>query len=283
VKPAPFIYHRPGTREEVDALLAEFGEGAKLLAGGQSLVPLLSMRLLSPEHLIDLNGLRDEPKDPQTSGELVSISPLVRHAAVERSPHIAERVPLLRDAMRLVAHPAIRSRGTFLGAVAHADPASEIPALVLALDATAVARGVRGTRELPISEFFVGPLETALEPDEWLCEVRLPAQAGAGAIEEFSRRDGDYALCGVVVAATAGSARSDAVLAYFGVGDMPERLTLEDVTDAGAARLAELIDARLEATDDIHASAAYRRHLAHTLGARALRRVLAAESAGGSR
>lgn len=253
MKPPPFAYHRPGTREEVDGLLAELGPDAKLLAGGQSLLPILNMRLAAPAHLIDLNFLRDEPAEPVLDeGELV-FGPLVRQAAAERSPLVAEKLPLLTEVLQHVAHPAIRSRGTVVGSIAHADPAAELPALFVLLEGEARVRGA-ARRTVPASELFASHLETTLRPGEWIEEVRLPVREG-GAFEEFARRHGDYALCGVAAIADAFS--------FVGMGATPVRF-VGDVANAVA---------QLEPEDDIHATAAYRRHLALRLGERVTRRA----------
>jgi aerobic carbon-monoxide dehydrogenase medium subunit len=275
MKPPPFTYHRPGSRDEVDALLAEHGGDAKVLAGGQSLVPLLNLRLVAPAHVVDLGGLPGEPDAPVLDGDAISVGPLVRHVAVERSPVVAEGQPLLAEVLRHVAHPAIRSRGTLVGSIAHADPASELPAAALLLDATVSIRGIAGTRTVPIDEFVVGPLETALEPGEWVEELRIPADRRTGAIEEFSRRHGDYAICGVVAVAGQGSAS----LSFFGLGDTPARHALDGAADRAAVEAAvESAVAELDPQDDIHASASYRAHLARRLGTRAALRALGKEN-----
>jgi carbon-monoxide dehydrogenase medium subunit len=258
VKPAPFAYHRPSTREEVDNLLAELGPDAKLLAGGQSLVPILNMRLAAPAHIIDLNFLRDEPAEPVLAGEALAFGPLVRLRAAERSPLVAARLPLLREVLGHVAHPAIRSRGTVVGSIAHADPAAELPALLVLVEGEARVRGAGGSRTVPAAELFAGHLETTLRPGEWIEEVRMPARPG-GAYDEFARRHGDYALCGVGALATGG----DVAMTFVGMGPAPVRLE-GDVREAVA---------RLEPEDDIHATADYRRHLAEQLGERVVRRA----------
>jgi carbon-monoxide dehydrogenase medium subunit len=252
VKPAPFSYHRPGTREEVDGLLAELGPEAKLLAGGQSLIPILNMRLATPAHLIDLNFLRDEPDEPVLDDGLLVFGPLVRQAAAERSPLVADKLPLMLEVLQHVAHPAIRSRGTVVGSIAHADPAAELPALFVLLEGEARIRPTG--RTVRASDLFVSHLETSLEPGEWIEEIRLPVRAG-GAFEEFARRHGDYALCGVAAIADAFS--------FVGMGATPVRF-VGDVATAVA---------RLEPEDDIHASAAYRRHLALRLAERVVKRA----------
>jgi aerobic carbon-monoxide dehydrogenase medium subunit len=260
VKPPPFAYHRPRTREEVDGLLAAHGADAKILAGGQSLIPILNMRLAAPAHLIDINHLEDEPAAPQLENGAVSFGPLVRLSAAERSPLTAERLPLLAAALPYVAHPAIRSRGTVVGSIAHADPAAELPAVMVLLGGEAAVRGPHGRRRVAAADLFVGHLETSLAPDEWIEEVRLPGH-DRGACAEFARRRGDYALCGV--AAVPGA------LAFVGMGPAPVRLELERPDTLPA-----LLRERLAPEDDIHATARYRLHLAERLG----RRMVAAWS-----
>jgi carbon-monoxide dehydrogenase medium subunit len=242
VKPAPFAYHRPRTREQVDALLAEHGEEAKILAGGQSLVPIMSMRLATPAHVVDINFLDGEPAEPALEEETVSFGPLVRQRAAERSPLVAEKLPVLRQALAHVAHPAIRSRGTVVGSIAHADPAAELPAVMVALGGEARVRGAGGRRVIAAPELYEGPLQTTLQAGEWIEEVRLPVQGDrSSAVVEFARRRGDYALCGVV-------ALGDTVT-YIGMGPYP---------------------GVVEPEDDIHASARYRLWLAERLRRRAL-------------
>jgi carbon-monoxide dehydrogenase medium subunit len=265
MKPPPFAYHRPESREAVDRLLAELGDEAKILAGGQSLIPILNMRLAAPAHLVDINRLPGEAGEPALEGGAVRFGPLVRHADAERGCH-----PLLEEALSYVGHPAIRSRGTVVGSIAHADPAAELPAALLALDGEVRCRSANGARSIPAREFFLGALENALEPEEWVDEVSVPAHsAGTGyAVEEFARRHGDYAICGVMAVARPPSVR----LVHFGVGPLPLVTELEGADEA-AVRDA-LADAEL--TDDLHGMADYRRHLAATLGARAAARAMEA-------
>jgi carbon-monoxide dehydrogenase medium subunit len=258
VKPAPFVYHRPRTRDEVDHLLAELGGEAKVLAGGQSLIPILNMRLAAPGHLIDLNFLESEPAEPIARDGAVAFGPLVRMRSAERSWLVAEGLPLLASALPYVAHAAIRSRGTVVGSVAHADPAAELPAVMVLLEGEASVRSARAARTVPAAELFVSHLETSLAPDEWIDEVRLPAH-DRGAFVEFARRRGDYALCGVAALATGG----DVAFSFVGMGATPVRF-VGDVREAVA---------RLEPEDDIHATARYRRHLAERLGERVARRA----------
>jgi CO/xanthine dehydrogenase FAD-binding subunit len=244
----------------VDRLLAELGDDAKILAGGQSLIPILNMRLAAPAHLIDINGLEDEPSAPVLDDGVVRFGPLVRHADAEPGCH-----PLIEEALSYVGHPAVRSRGTIVGSIAHADPAAELPAALLALDGEVRCRSARGARTVPAREFFLGALENALAPDEWVDEVSVPvpAERSAYAVEEFARRHGDYAICGVMAARQGASVR----LGHCGVGPLP--LTTEVDGPGGIADA--LADA--EMTDDLHGTAHYRRHLAEVLGARAWARV----------
>jgi carbon-monoxide dehydrogenase medium subunit len=268
MKPPPFAYHRPRTRAEVDRLLAEHGHDAKVLAGGQSLLPIMNMRLSAPAHVIDINGLEDEPSQPVLDDGVIRFGPLVRQAAIERRPELRTAAPALAEAIEYTAHPAIRSRGTVVGSVAHADPSAELPAVLLALDGEVRARSAAGTRTIAARDFFLGALETALRPGEWLEEASLPvARDGVGhAVEEFAYRHGDYAICGVVAVA----ARSGEVtLVHFGVAPLAIRTELPD----GRRETIRETLAGEELTDDLHATAAYRRHLAEVLGARAAARA----------
>ena len=282
MKPAPFAYHRARTRAEVDALLAEFGGDAKLLAGGQSLIPILNMRLSAPAHLIDLNHLEDEPSEPSISNGSLRFGPLVRQSAVEHSGDVSKAVPLLSETIEFVAHPAIRNRGTVVGSIAHSDPAAELPAVLTVLDGEIVARSAASERVVKATDFFAGPLENSLEPEEWVVEVRFPvARPGEGfSFVEFARRSGDYALCGVASSATRRYGEEAALaVSYLGMGDVPARVELP-VHDAeeieGRAledAVADVVETQLDAVDDIHATAAYRSHLAVRLGMRAVRRA----------
>jgi carbon-monoxide dehydrogenase medium subunit len=276
VKPPPFTYHRPRDRSEVDALLADLGGDARILAGGQSLVPILNMRLAAPEHLVDINHLHDEPIDPEEGSESVAFGPLVRQCTVEESSVVAARVPLLAEAITHVAHPAIRSRGTVAGSIAHADPAAELPAALVALGGEVVARARFGSRTIPATEFFAGPLENSLEPGEWVVEVRWPSRApGAGyAFEEFARRSGDYALCGVAaVVERANGSGFRATLSYLGMGDAPRQLRTDDFDLSVAEDAVGSVSESLDPISDLHASREFRLRLARVLGARAVRRA----------
>src|SRR4051812_33814261 len=197
MKPPLFEYHAPASIDEAVGLLAEHGDEAKVLAGGQSLIPLLSLRLARPAHLVDVNGLSELAGI--ANGKGLELGALVRHRAAERSADVKAASPMVAAALRFVGHAAIRNRGTVGGSVAHADPAAELPAVLLALGGEVVAQSERGSRTIPAADMFQGFLTTALEPDELLTAVRFPASpAGAGwSFMEFSRRSGDFAIIGV--------------------------------------------------------------------------------------
>jgi carbon-monoxide dehydrogenase medium subunit len=290
VKPAPFTYHRPETRAEVDALKAELGSEAKILAGGQSLIPIMNMRLSSPAHLIDLNHVRNEGAEPVLDDGHVTFAPLVRQSSAERSAVVGKHVPLLAETMEFVAHPAIRNRGTVVGSIAHADPAAELPAVLAVLRGEVVGRSSAGPRTIPAGDCFRGPLENSLEDTEWLEEVRWPvARENQGfAFEEFARRSGDYALCGVAATATRAGTTTTVALGYLGMGDVPVCIDLppldaatfdsNEIEDA----VAEIVEGQLDPGDDIHATVAFRTHLARRLGVKAARRAAADADARGA-
>ncbi len=239
VKPSPLRYSRPGSTAEALALLASLGEDGKVLAGGQSLVPLLSMRLAAPDHLVDINRLAELSYVRVADGQ-VRVGALARHADVLADPAAAAAQPLLAKALRWVAHAAIRNRGTTVGSIVHADPAGEMPAVLAVLDGAVRVAHQGGERLVPAGEFFLGPLESAVEPGELATEALfpvLPPSAGTG-FAEVSRRRGDYAVCGV-----AATVRLDeegricrARAAYLSVAPSPLVL---DLTDAAAADLAD--------------------------------------------
>ena len=280
MKPAPFEYHRPRTVEEGTALLAKYGDEAKVLAGGQSLVPLMNLRLARPANLIDINRI-ESLAYIRDDGRALRIGALTRQRAAEWAPLVAERCPLLRDALRLVGHAPIRNRGTIGGSIAHADPAAELTAILVALDGEVTARGPKGTRVIAARDLFVSYLTTSLDPRELLTEVRIPAlPAGAGwSWMEIARRHGDFALAGVgVVLAVRGRTIAEARIGLTGVGPTPvraaeaERLLVgrspsEDLWNAAAAA----VRAAVTPDGDIHASAEYRTHVAGVLTQRALR------------
>lgn len=282
MKPAKFEYHAPRTIDEAVALLARYGGDAKPLAGGQSLVPLLNFRLARPAALIDLNRIPALTGIREGEGHVV-FGAMTRQRAVEFSPLVARRLPLLAEATRWVGHLPIRSRGTIGGSIAHADPSAEYPAVLAALDGTVVARGQKGERELTAATLFETYLTTTLAPDELVTEVRLPVMpAGAGwAFEEFARRHGDFAIVGVAAVLWREAGRWSARLAAAGVGPVTLRLrdaeaiiaregAGEAALTAAAARAAELV----QPDDDLHASADYRRNLTRVLTGRALRKAL---------
>lgn len=284
MKPPRFDYHAPSSVDEALALLVRYGGDAKVLAGGQSLVPLLNFRLARPAALIDLNRVPGLAYIHEADGQ-VRLGAMTRQRAIEFSPVVAGRLPLLAEATRLVGHLPIRTRGTIGGSIAHADPSAEYPAVLTALDGEVVARSPRGERVLRAGELFRSYLTTSLAPDEILTEVRLPAApAGAGwAFEELSRRHGDFAIVGIAaLVVRAGPRSATARLAAAGAGAVPVRLRAAEeilereglgdaAIDAAAARAAELVSP----DSDIHASAAYRRHLTGVLTQRALRRAAA--------
>ncbi len=279
MKPAPFRYAAPRSVGEALALLQEYGPEAKVLAGGQSLVPLLNMRLARPEVLVDINRI-GALAYIRRRGDRLHVGALTRQRAVEASAVVRRHLPLLWEAIRFVGHPQIRNRGTVGGSLAHADPAAELPAVVAALDAELVVAGPQGERVLSPEEFFTGYLTTALRPTELLVGVRFPPPAdGTGsAFVEVARRHGDFALVGVAaVLQRRDGAIGQARLAFTGVGPGPvrareaERLLVgEPATSRLFAEAAREASARLDPPEDIHATAQYRRELAEVLARRAL-------------
>jgi carbon-monoxide dehydrogenase medium subunit len=272
VKPPPFAYAAPATLEEAIGLLTEHAEAEpRVLAGGQSLIPLMNFRLAKPGYLVDLrnvaglSGIRHE-------GDVLAIRAMTRMSEVERSPEVAVAAPLLAEAIGLVAHAPVRNSGTVGGSLAHADPAAELPAVVLALDAELVAAGPGGARTIPAAEFFQGPYSTALAPDEILTEIRLPVWPGGHAFVEFSRIHANFAV--VAVAALAeldGDRIRRAALALAGVAPTPVRAMAAERALAGASCEAETIRgaagaaaADLSPAGDLHASAETRLGLART-------------------
>jgi aerobic carbon-monoxide dehydrogenase medium subunit len=280
VKTPRFEYHAPRTLDEAVALLGELGDEAKVLAGGQSLVPLLAMRLARPEHLIDVNRIPELAQIEERNG-VVALGATVRHRQAERSPVVAARSPLLAGAVPYIGHVAIRSRGTIGGSIAHADASAELPAVARALDAEMVARSTRGDRVLGAGDFFQGHFTTALDDDECLVEVRLPAwPAGAGwGIHEIVRRHGDFAMAGAVAMVALGDAGtiSGARVSLFGVADAPVRAREAELALVAQAPSGETLDAAAEAAtgplepaSDLHGSSAYRRQVARVAVRRAL-------------
>jgi CO/xanthine dehydrogenase FAD-binding subunit len=285
VKPASFEYVAPRTLDEVLARLADLGDDAKLLAGGQSLVPALNLRLARPRVLIDLGRVPDIDHVRAVDGT-VAIGACVRQRAAERSDVVRRSAPLLAKALPFIGHPAIRNRGTVGGSLAHADPAAELPAVVAALEADLVVASARGRRVLKPMEFFTSYLTTALRPDEMLVEVRVPhatASARVGFVE-FSRRHGDFALAGVAVSLEldAGNTARAARVALFGVGPTPVRavqaervLTGRAITDDVVREAAQAAAKEIDPPADLHATSHYRRRLAAVLVEDAVRQALA--------
>lgn len=280
MKPAPFDYLQAEGLEHALELLREYGDGAKVLAGGQSLVPAMNFRLAAPAMLIDINQLSELAFLGETAAGGLRIGALSRHSHLERAPAVATRSPLLAETVPFIAHPQIRNRGTVGGSLAHADPAAELPAVMVALDARFRLARAGSARWVEAKEFFIGLFATVLEPEELLVEVDLPPLAvGTGcSFVELSRRLGDYALVGVAATVTVdGSGRcSGGRLVYMSVGDVPVDvgagggLVGETPSPALFEAVAEAAAAELEPAGDIHASAEYRRHLAAVLGRRAL-------------
>ena len=279
MKPPPFEYSPAASVEEAVALLAEHGEDAKVLAGGQSLVPLLALRLAHPARLIDINPIGALAAVHGGGG--LELGAMVRHRAAERSVEVRREAPLVAEALGLVGHAAIRSRGTIGGSIAHADPAAELPAALLALEGEIVAASSRGTRTVPAAELFQGFLTTSHEPDELLTAVRLPpwpARTG-WSFREFSRRSGDFAVVGVAcVVGLDGAGRVErARLAFSGVAGTPVRAAAAEAALAGAdpseqvwTEAGQQAAGELDPPADLHGTAAYRRHLAAVLARQAL-------------
>jgi aerobic carbon-monoxide dehydrogenase medium subunit len=286
LKPSGFVYHRPDTLEEALEVLGQVGDEGKVLAGGQSLIPMLSMRLAAPAHLVDINRVDGLATVDVVDGR-VTVGAMVRHSALERHQEASRAIPLLAQALTHVAHPTIRNRGTSVGSLVHADPAGEMPAVLSLLDGTVQVASLGGTREVSASDFFLGPMESAVKPGEMAVSARfaVPPSGTGSAWQELSRRHGDYAMCGVGALVTLDADRrvTRARVGLISVGPTP---VVIDVTEAVAGRsigeldpgsTAELVDEAIEPEADIHAGADYRGHLARVLTGRAL--TIAARSA----
>ena len=277
--PAKFDYVRPASLDDAVQALSDAGEDAKVLAGGQSLMPLLRMRLAVPDALIDLNRL-DGLREIRDEGDSIVIGAMATHYQVIRDPLVREHVPLLAETTETVADPAVRHRGTFAGSLAHADPASDLPAVALALDAVLLVRSVRGEREIPASEFFVDWMTSAMEPDELLVGVRVPKMGAGWGVhyEKFHRTAQAWAIVGVACAVKrSGDGIEDARIALTNMGPTPVRASAvetavrgqsasEDAFRTAAAQAAE----GTEPPTDLSGSSEYRAHLATVLTARAL-------------
>ncbi len=281
MKPPRFQYCAPGMLDEALALLDQYGEDAKILAGGQSLIPLLNMRLAGPQYLIDINHISElnyiEPEDGY-----LAIGATVRQRQIERSPLVREKHPLLAEVVQNIGHMQIRNRGTIVGSIAHADPAAELPALLVCLNGEVVAQSIHGERVINAEEFFTGYLSTGLKPGEMLTEVRfpwIPPQSG-WAFMEFARRSGDYALVGTaaVVTPSPGDHCMSAHIAYLGIAGLPLRVraieqiligtTLDEQVLNRAAELARAFVS--DDMEDVHATVDYRRALSAEITKRVL-------------
>ncbi len=279
MKSAPFAYHRPESLAEALALLAEFGDEAKVLAGGQSLLPTLALRLGSPEHLIDIGRVPGLDTIAERD-EGVTIGALVRHAAAEHSALLADRVPLVHQAMPHIGHRAIRTRGTVVGSIAHADPAAEMPAVSLALGATIHAASADGSREIAAADFFEGFLSTSLAADELVTGVGFPVASPTtgSSVVEVARRHGDYAMIGLACTLdVVDGAIVDAALVFFGIGSVAVRVADAEAALVGRSDLqaafddaADIVRLGLPTSADLHATANYRRHVGGVLTRRGL-------------
>jgi aerobic carbon-monoxide dehydrogenase medium subunit len=280
VKPAPFAYMKARTLKEAVTLLARHKDDARLLAGGQSLIATLNMRLSAPELLIDINGIKGLDGIAK-KGKFVEIGALARHAQLERSDIISRHAPLIALAMPHIGHPAIRNRGTFGGSIAFADPAAELPACIVALGGEIDIAGPKGKRKVKADAFFKGLFETALRPQEMVTAVRIPAADNSTRVgfAELARRHGDYAMVGLAATARAqGKGVADVRLAYFGIGSTPVR-----AKKAEAALAAGNIDAAvnaldLEPPDDVQATSKVKKHLAGVLLRRVAKQLLEGRS-----
>jgi aerobic carbon-monoxide dehydrogenase medium subunit len=280
VKSPPFEYLAPQSIDEVLAALREHGDEAKVLAGGQSLIPILALRLAHPAVLVDIGNVAELRKI--SSNGTLAIGAAVTQRQAERAAAITAAAPLLAEALPLIAHPQIRNRGTIGGSIAHADPAAELPAVALVLDATMVVRGQSGERTVPATEFFRSYLETAIEPDELLTAVRVAAVSGPGvgwSFQEISRRHGDFALAGAATQLTLdgeGRVRT-ARIAFCGVAATPVRadaacdaLVGLELDKASIDEVCHLAASELDPPSDVHATSAYRKHIAAVLASRTL-------------
>ena len=282
MKPAPFAYKRARSLEEAVALLGEHTD-ARLLAGGQSLIATLNMRLSAPSLLIDINGINgiNGLDRIAAKGSMIEIGALVRHAQAERSAVIVKQAPLIARALPHIGHPAIRNRGTLGGSIAFADPAAELPACLLALDGEVDVTGPKGKRTIKAQDFFKGLFETALGPQDVLTAIRVPAAAKDTRIgfAELARRHGDYAIVGLAASARAdGKGLADVRLAFFGVGATPVRAKKAEAALAGGNVDAAVAALDLEPQDDVQATAAVKKHLAGVLLRRVAKQLMEARS-----
>jgi len=282
MKASAFSYARATSVANALELLAAYGDKAKVLSGGQSLMPAMNLRLISPELIVDIGEIA-ELRGIAVRGGVLSIGALTRHVDLLKSPEIAAHAPLLTEAVAHVAHPAIRNRGTLGGSLAHADPASELPASIVALNATIVVRGQTGERRIAARNFFTGIYETALSAQELLIAVEVPVaqEKSAHFFHEFARRHGDYAIAGLAAQAIVqGGLFTDLRMAYFAVGDRPilvkaaGKLINIGVTPAVLAEASATLGDEFDPHEDQQASASMRRHLAKILLARGVSALL---------
>lgn len=282
MKPAPFDYYAPTSVEQALDHMAQLGYGAKILAGGQSLIPTMNFRLAQPSALIDLNNIPELFYIRPTDDGGVLIGAMTRQSTVERDPLIAERSPLVRAAMPHIAHPQIRTRGTFGGSIAHADPAAELPTVTVALGGRYRVRGKSGERWIPAEDFFVGLFTTQLQPGEIIVEIALPPMPprSGWSFQEVARQSGAYGLVGVAAVVRLDDKQrcQTAKMVFLSCGEKPMVAHNAAKILAGQTPTPEAIRAAAEAaakddidpSSDIHASAAYRRHLVKVLAVRAL-------------
>ncbi len=267
--PAAFDYKRAGSAAEAISLVSEYGDDAKFLAGGHSLLPLMKLRLAAPSVLVDIGRLTDLSYI-RDAGDHIAIGALTRHMDVEKSPVLAQHVPLLAHAASHVGDPQVRHRGTIGGSIAHADPASDLPATTLALGATYVVQGASGTREIAAKDFYKGFLESALRPDEMLTEIRVPKMNGAGwSFQKFNRRAQDWAIVGVA----AWRRGSESGVGLVNMGSTPilaSSVASAIASGASVADAAQKASAEAEPQSDLNATSDYRKHLASVLVRRAL-------------
>ena len=267
--PAAFDYKRAGSAAEAISLVSQYGDDAKFLAGGHSLLPLMKLRLAQPSVLVDIGRLSDLSYI-RDAGDHIAIGALTRHMDVEKSPVLAQHVPLLAHAAGHVGDPQVRHRGTIGGSIAHADSASDLPATTLALGATYVVQGASGTREIAAKDFYKGFLESALRPDEMLTEIRVPKMNGAGwSFQKFNRRAQDWAIVGVA----AWRRGNESGVALVNMGSTPVLATSVASAIASGASVADAAEraaAEAEPQSDLNATSDYRKHLAKVLVRRAL-------------
>jgi carbon-monoxide dehydrogenase medium subunit len=286
MKPAPFEYFAPLELQEALDLLERYGDEAKILAGGQSLMPLMNLRLARPGLIIDINRLSSLDTITATPEGGLAIGALTRQRALERSKIVREQNPILAAAMPLIGHFQIRNRGTIGGSLVHADPAAELPAVSLLLGAEFLLRSKSAVRVVPAAEFFLSYLTTAIRPAELLTEIRLPKwpSGEAWAVQEIARRKGDFALIGVALRAELDAEETvqKAVIVMFGVGGKPQRMERAEailkgrrISEAFLRELSGVVAEELEPDSDIHASAAYRKEVGGVLVRRALESALA--------